>query len=383
MASRFRVPRQPTPQPDRDFDFGSRPQDTLNRVIPGQQGLKGTMAGLGQANSFKPRQVGMQRRTPPTPMQTPQPAATRQPAGVKMSFAGDPSEIARAMQALVNNTGTHANSITDGGGLPTDPSPSPTPDPLAPSPIGIVPGDRQPGLVTDPGPGPVITDPGGGSGVPGPTVPAAPPTTLPPAVSNPGTEFNSLTDYLNAVGGIDLIDETAYKTYGDWVPQLPEFAQQKIALDNQLQSQLVAAVGSQETAKAMQKLILSRLIEDEMSDQATNRAVAGSRGLSSSSIKEASSQRINKGYMREAGNNYSQLVNDLMGYGQGLAGNYGTYLSNILGLSSDEAQALYDAGLGAGSLPATADANENDTETNAVEDEIGTAKRIKRKKKKG
>lgn len=360
MASRFRVPRQPTPQPDRDFSFGARPQDTLNRIIPGQQGTSGGIAGLGQANSFKPKAMQMKRRSPQAVQQA---QSAQAPGGVKMTFAGDPHQLAQTVQALVNNTG-------GSGTLPADPAPSPLPDPRAATPPGFGHGT----LPTDPGPGNVITDPNaGGYAQQDPAVVTPVP---PPQVSTPVSEFASLSDYLNAVGGLDLIDENAYKQFSGWTPQLPEYAQQKIALDNQLQSQLVQAVGSQETAKAMQKLILSRLVEDELSDQALNREASASRGLGSSSIKAQNADRINKGYMREAGTGYANLVSELMGLGSGLSGRYGDYLTNISGLASDEAGALYQAGLGAGSPPPSTE------KTKTPKDRIGNAKRVKRKKKK-
>jgi hypothetical protein len=328
VASRFRIP-----QPDRDAPFGQRPQDTLNRVIPGQQGRKGTMTGLGQSNSFKPRQQAMQRRTQPQSAQKP---------GVQMSFAGDPDQIARTFQALVNNTGRFEA-----------PQPTTFDRPDVGQGRGIP--DLWPDRVQDqlgvPDPQPAASGSQPPSDQPPSGQPQQPTQTSAPAISTPATEFASLQDYFNAVGRLDLVDETAYQRFGGWTPQLPEYAQQKIALDNALQSELVGAVGSQETAKAMQRLILSRLIEDELEDQATNRETAAARGLFSSSIRTDDAGRINRGYMREAGSSYADLVSRLMGSAQGLNTTYGNYLTNVLGLSSEEAQALFDRGLGGGGTP--------------------------------
>lgn len=327
MAFRRRTP-QPwrrsgwTPQPDRDFGMGARPQDTLNRIRPGQQGLKGGIAGLGQANSFKPKQGQMRRRVPGNLPATPQ-AKTQaaKNAGVQMSFSGDPAALAQTFQALVNQTGqVQTQSNGDPGQGFVDSLAGPMQNALNP----------QTATATPP-----VSEP---TSQPVPTSPTAPPN------------FESLQGYIDAIGGLDFIAEDAFSPYAGWQPRLPQMMQAKNALDQQFLSSVVAAGTNQEVAKAFTQAALARAVQDEMLDQERNREAMNERGMFNSSITGKNAGLIKKDYLRSAEDTFADLISQLTGQSSELQSGYGSYLDKILGLASEEAGSLVDIP-GAGATP--------------------------------
>lgn len=283
--------------------MGARPQDTLNRVIPGQQGKRGGIAGLGQANSFKPKQGQMRRRVPGNLPLTSQAKtqATQQGAGVKMSFSGDPASLAQTFQALVNQTG-QADTQT------SDPAATALPDVTAQA------------------------------AAPAPNAPTAPPN------------FESLQGYIDAIGGLDFIAEDAFSPYAGWQPRLPQMMQAKNALDQQFLSSVIAAGTNQEVAKAFTQAALARAVQDEMLDQERNREAMNERGMFNSSITGKNAGLIKKDYLRSAEDTFADLIGQLTGQSSELQSGYGSYLDRLLGLANEEAGALVDIP-GAGATP--------------------------------
>ena len=326
MIRRRRFPQFAAPQPDRDFAPGARPTDVMNRN-PGSLGALGQMSG-GAASMFRPRQGQirnqmMQRKTPTSSHQL--------PGAVKISFSGDPAQLAQTFQALINNTGTGA-----------DPRQTPNPDANPEGTIG------NGGVAGGPGT-PVSPLPIPGAPLPLPGTPTQTSTGL-PQVATPPPDFGSLQGYIDAIGGLDLITEDAYKPYADWQPRLPHMMQAKNALDQQFLSSIGAAGVNQEVAKAFTQAALARAVQDEVLDQERNREAMNERGMFNSGITGRNAGLIQKDYLRSAEDTYADLFSQLTGQASGLQSGFGSYLDKIIGLANEEAGILVDTP-GAGATP--------------------------------
>ena len=311
-----------TPQPDRDFAQGSRPSDVMNGRNPAQLGGLGQMSG-GSASMFRPRQgqlrkhqSGMKIKPPTTQAQ---PGATAS-TGVKMTFSGDPTQLAQTFQALVNQTGT---GVPRAGELPTE------------APLRTI---------NDPSWTPPVEQ----AVAPTPNPQASSPTaqTAPTAVPN----FNDLQGYIDTIGGLDFIAEDAFSPYAGWQPRLPDMLQAKNALDQQFLSSVTAAGVNQEVAKSFTQAALARAVKDEMLDQERNREAMNERGMFNSGITSENAGLIRKDYLRSAEDAFADLIQELTGQASGVQAGYGSYIQDILGLATDEAGRLVDIP-GAGATP--------------------------------